>query len=248
MTASSPSLRTRLASVLPRPITHVVDVVGVEGPRTRRRRQRVVVATALGGAALLGRSLSSKPGSQEFYVSTAGVALVWAVGGVVSGPLHLGWIETRDATLRRPVLTPVVTGAGAFGIFYGAALVARRIPVLDRALTRILRFADEGDDRLVLATTLANGLAEEVFFRGALYSALGTHRPVAASTGIYALATTTTRNPALVLAAVVMGALFGFQRRASGGIQAPAITHLTWSALMLRFLPPLFKPPRRRPA
>ena len=38
-----------------------------------------------------------------------------------------------------------------------------------------------------------------------------------------------------------MGALFALQRRVSGGIQAPVITHLTWSALMLRYLPPLFR-------
>jgi len=38
-----------------------------------------------------------------------------------------------------------------------------------------------------------------------------------------------------------MGALFGLQRRASGGIQAPVLTHLTWSTLMLRYLPPLFR-------
>jgi hypothetical protein len=37
-----------------------------------------------------------------------------------------------------------------------------------------------------------------------------------------------------------MGALFGVQRRLTGGIQAPVLTHVTWSALMLRFLPPLF--------
>ena len=46
-----------------------------------------------------------------------------------------------------------------------------------------------------------------------------------------------------------MGTLFGLQRRASGGIQAPLLTHLTWSALMLRYLPPLFRPadPEDRP-
>jgi membrane protease YdiL (CAAX protease family) len=80
-----------------------------------------------------------------------------------------------------------------------------------------------------------------VFFRGALYAAVGRNHPVATSTGVYALATVATRNPALVLASVVMGALFGLQRRASGGIQAPMLTHLTWSILMLRFLPPLYR-------
>ena len=43
-----------------------------------------------------------------------------------------------------------------------------------------------------------------------------------------------------VLASVVLGALFGVQRRLTGGIQAPILTHVTWSALMLRYLPPLF--------
>ena len=43
-----------------------------------------------------------------------------------------------------------------------------------------------------------------------------------------------------------MGALFGLQSKASGGVQAPALTHLTWSVLMLRFLPPLFRRSIRR--
>ncbi|WP_436697929.1 CPBP family intramembrane glutamic endopeptidase [Nocardioides sp. BYT-33-1] len=241
-----------LDRLLPKPLSHVVVEEVAETPAQRRRRRRVVATTAVTGAGLLGTSLSTAPGSREFYLSTAAVAGVWCVGGVTSGPLHLGWIENRDATLRRPLLTPLATGVAAFGVFYAGALAARRVPVLADAVTRVLRFADEGEDARVLATTLANGVGEEIFFRGALYAALGTHRPVARSTVVYALATTTTRNPALVLAAGVMGTLFGLQRRASGGIQAPLITHTVWSALMLRFLPPLFRgrtaPGARRPA
>jgi len=37
-----------------------------------------------------------------------------------------------------------------------------------------------------------------------------------------------------------MGSVFALQRQASGGIQAPILSHLTWSTLMLRYLPPLF--------
>jgi hypothetical protein len=92
----------------------------------------------------------------------------------------------------------------------------RRIPVLDRAIASVLTYADEGDDRLVLLTTLANGAAEEVFFRGALYAAIGQEHPVALSTGAYALATIPTRNPALVLAATVMGHAV---RRAAAGVR-----------------------------
>jgi hypothetical protein len=59
---------------------------------------------------------------------------------------------------------------------------------------------------------------------------------VLVSTAVYTAATITTRNPALVLAAGVMGTLFGLQRRATGGLQAPLVTHLTWSTLMVRHL------------
>src|SRR5688500_13064852 len=55
-----------------------------------------------------------------------------------------------------------------------------------------------------------------------MYAALpGTH-PVLSSTAVYTLTTTATRNPALILAAGVMGTLFGYQRRATHGLRAPA--------------------------
>ena len=170
-----------------------------------RRRRRVVAGVSVLGAGLLGAGLSTRPGSREFYGATLTVAGVWTAGGLLSGPLHLGWIQSRDEALRRPVVTPVATGVAAFGFFYGCALVARRVPVLDQAISRVLVFAEQGDEPLVLLTTLANGLGEEVFFRGALYAALGDAHPVVKSTAVYALATSTTRNPALVLAAGVMG-------------------------------------------
>ena len=67
--------------------------------------------------------------------------------------------------------------------------------------------------------------------------------PGVQSTAESAVATASTRNPARVLASVVMGPRFGVQRRASGGVEAAALTHLTWSVLMLRYLPPLFRRP-----
>ena len=81
----------------------------------------------------------------------------------------------------------------------------------------------------------------QLFFRGALFATVRDEHPVVTSTALYTAATLATRNPALIAAAAVMGTLFGVQRRASGGVQAPALTHLTWSVLMLRYLPPLFE-------
>ncbi len=237
--------RDRIVAALPSWLVEKVPRDHRESAAAFHRRRRVVAGTALAGAGLLGASLSTTPGSPQFYGLTAATAATWVVGGLASGPLHLGWMRHRrresDTTWRRPVLTPVLTGAGAFGVCYGCALVARNVPVLDRAISSVLRYADQGSSRLVLLTTCANGAAEEVFFRGALYAAVGDRHPVVASTGIYMLATTATRNPALVLASGGMGALFGLQRRASGGIQAPLLAHLTWSILMLRYLPPLFR-------
>lgn len=236
----SPIQRERVITAMPKWLVEKVPRDHRESDAAFLRRRRVVAGVSVAGAGLLGVSLSTKPASPEFYGLTLGVAATWVAGGFTSGRLHLGWMQVGPDTLRRPVITPVLTGVGAFGVFYGCALLVRHIPVLDAAIASILQYSERGSMPLVMLTTLANGVAEEVFFRGALYAAIGDHQPVAMSTAVYALATAATRNPALVLAASVMGALFGLQRRASGGIQAPALTHLTWSALMVRYLPPLF--------
>ncbi|MGC1734490.1 MAG: type II CAAX endopeptidase family protein [Pseudonocardiaceae bacterium] len=227
----------RLAAALPSSVVDQVPWGRSESDTALHHRRQVVAGVSLAGAGLLGMSLSTKPGSPQFYGLTLGVAATWIVGGLLSGPLHLGWIHH---TLRRPVLTPVLTGVGAFAAFYVCAVAARHVPVLNTAISGVLQYAHQGSSPLVLLTTLANGAGEEVFFRGALYAAIGGRHPVAVSTAVYSLATAATRNPALVLASAAMGTLFGLQRRATGGVQAPILTHLTWSALMVHFLPRLF--------
>jgi uncharacterized protein len=47
------------------------------------------------------------------------------------------------------------------------------------------------------------------------------------------------------LAGLITSAVFGWQRAVTGGVLAPAVTHVTWSVLMLRYLPPLFSGPDR---
>ncbi len=230
-----------LVERLPAWLTQKVPRDHHESDAAFAHRRRVVATTSVAGSVLLGAALSTKPDSTAFYASTFAVAATWTAGAFASGPLHLGSMYSRHQELERPVIAPAAAGVAAFGFFYAGALVARRIPVLDDALRHVLRFADQGTTPLVVTTTILNGVAEELFFRGALFAAIGEKYPVATSTGIYMLATCATRNPALVLAAGAMGALFGLQRRATGGVQAPIITHATWSALMLRHLPPLFR-------
>ncbi|MFI6214046.1 type II CAAX prenyl endopeptidase Rce1 family protein [Nocardia brasiliensis] len=193
------------------------------------RRRRVAVV-ALAGTGLLGASFAAEPDSARFYRLTLATAATWTLGGRTP----------REGELPAPVLAPIALGAATFAVFYGCGLVARRIPFLRKAITGVLRYAERGPTPRVLLITLANGAAEEIFFRGAVYSVAG-HHPVLASTGVYACTTAATRNPALVLASVLMGTLFGLQRRATGGIQAPMLTHLTWSTLMVQYLPRLFR-------
>jgi uncharacterized protein len=211
-----------------------------ESPAARSRRRRVTAA-GVGGAGLLGITLSTKAGSPQFYVLTLGLAGTWAVGALGSGPVPLGASGARG----HRVVVPVLTGAGAFGVFFGAARVARHIPTLNRAIGSVLHYADDGSTPLVLLTAGANAVAEELFFRGAVWSLVQDSHPVVQTTIAYTAATAVTRNPALVLAGAATSVLFGLQRRASGGLLAPALTHLTWSLLMLRYLPPLFQTPRR---
>jgi hypothetical protein len=212
--------------------------------RARRRLIVTATATGIGGAGLLGISLSAKAGSRQFYILTMGLAGTWAAGALSSGPLPLSMPQDRDGTRCRPVVMPLLAGAGAFGLFYGAARLARHIPPLNRAIGSVLRYADNGSTPLVLATASANAVAEELFFRGALWSLAGKSHPLAKTTLAYAATTAATRNPALVLAGIATSVLFGLQRRTSGGVMAPALSHLTWSLLMLRYLPPLFPAPR----
>lgn len=197
------------------------------------RRRAVVAATLPVGCALLARSLRAEPGSRAFYVGTAAVAAAWTGGALASGPVP---IRPSKGVTAASVAGPVATGAAAFGAFYAAARLSRRVPPLERAVARVLALADEGQGTAVLMTTLANGAAEELFFRGAVVAALG-EAPAWRTTAVYAAATAATGNPALVLAAGVMGTVFDRVRARSGGVGAPILTHLTWSTLMVRGLP-----------
>ena len=87
--------------------------------------------------------------------------------------------------------------------------------------------------------TFFNGIAEELFFRGAMYAAIPTH-PVAWTTLAYVVATLATGNVMLAFAAILLGTVCGLERRASGGVLAPILTHITWSLSMLLLLPLLF--------
>ena len=205
-----------------------------------RRRRIVVAITLVAGAVLLGISLSVRPGDGVFYLLTVLVALIWVVGALLSGPLHLGRIPLGDR-LRRPIVTPIVTGLLLGAVFVAGSLVVRELEPLRELVNSVLAHARYGAVVPIVAVTVLNGVAEEVFFRGALFAAIGRRHAVLISTVIYAAATAATGNLMLVFAAFLLGLVLGLQRRASGGILAPILTHVTWSTTMVFALPALIR-------
>lgn len=233
------ALQLRLERALGRALIDKVDRDHQEPDERFRRRRMVIAIVLIVGAVLLGFSLAAKPGDASFYLLTFALAVTWTVGGVASGPLHLGYIPFRGS-MRRPVLTGITLGLLAAGVFIAGSLVVRQVAPLREYVDNVLAHARFGSMALVALVTVLNGIAEEIFFRGGLYAAIGRRYPVPISTLIYAAATLATRNPMLVFAAVTLGFVLALQRRASGGILGPILTHVTWSMVMLFVLPPLF--------
>jgi membrane protease YdiL (CAAX protease family) len=222
-----------------RDIATTVAVPHHEPPPVVRRRRIIVGVVLLLGAALLGYSLTRPPGDDSFYWLTLALAAVWAVGALASGPLHLGCVRFHGRN-QRPVITGTVAGLALGAAFVVGGLVAREIPGLREYITRVLEFADYGPLALVALITVINGIAEEMFFRGALYTALGRTYPVIVSTIVYVAATSTTGNPMLGFAAVIVGLVCAYERRATGGVLAPMLTHFFWGLVMVLALPPIF--------
>ncbi|MEP7111766.1 MAG: type II CAAX endopeptidase family protein [Ilumatobacteraceae bacterium] len=200
------------------------------------RRRAIVITFGVIGVAGLAWGLRTDPGSGAFYASTLTLAVVWFVGGVLSGPVPLGY-ETHDGQRRLPVLSAVVTGTALAAVFVVGALVVRHIPVLSHRVEGVLDFARNGSWATVLLLTIANGVAEEVFFRGAIQPALPERIRLPGSVVIYTAVTLATGNVMLVFAAALVGVVASLQRRATDGVLAPAITHVTWSVLMFVLLP-----------
>ncbi|MGB0100033.1 MAG: CPBP family glutamic-type intramembrane protease [Nocardioides sp.] len=223
-------LRSALWDVVPR--DHRQGEAGL------RRRQLVTAGFVVLGGIVLGVSLRIEPGSEWFYPATLVLAAVWTVGAVASGPLHLGRIGTA-AGLRRPVLIPMAIGFGLAAVFVVGALLVRELPFLYDEVREVTAHAAQGSWPLLVLVTTVNGVAEELFFRGAAYAAIPVH-PVLWTTIAYGVATLATGNVMLAFAALLLGAVVGLERRASGGVLAPVLTHLTWSLTMLFALPALF--------
>ena len=180
------------------------------------------------------RHAARDEGSGGFIALGLAAAAVWVLGAFASGPIAI--LPSRPDALRPVVAPAAALGGAAFVVFLAARLIGDHLPVISDALDRILATADAGSLWVVLVVALVNGAAEELFFRGAVQAAVGP-RSVLAGTLVYVAVTTATGNVTLVIAAAVMGTVFAMERRATGGVLASTVTHLTWSTLMILLLP-----------
>jgi membrane protease YdiL (CAAX protease family) len=222
----------RAALVQPVPRDHT------ETDAAFHRRRVVAVVTLVVGTVVLALALRIEPGNALFYPASFGLAVVWAVGALLSGPLHLGHARTRAGGYdARPVVQSLALGALLLGVFLAGGLLVARIPFLRDPVNQLLDHARLGSLALVAVITAVNGIAEELYFRGALYAAVGRKHAVLVTTVVYALTTVGAGIPLLVLAAAALGLIVALQRRVTGGVLGPMITHLTWSLGMLFLLP-----------
>lgn len=200
------------------------------------RTPATLLATLAVGAAVLGATLAVRSGSAAFSALGVVLAATWIVGAVVAG--GVAWTRRPDRVdLRVDVVGAVLLGVAVFAAFVGARFVADHLPLLGNSVDDILERAHAGSTGVVVCVALLNAIGEEMFFRGALQTALGARRGPLWAVVIYAAVTVATLNAALVVAALALGAVLAFERRMSGGVLAPVLTHLTWSALVILFLP-----------
>jgi hypothetical protein len=203
-----------------------------------RRRRWVAALTLLAGTGVLAWALRIEPGDSLFYVATLALAAVWTLGALLSGPLHLGRARSRGGdTESRAVVQSLALGVLLLAVFMAGAVVVARIEVLRDPVDELLDHAQVGSLTLVAAITVVNAVAEELYFRGALYAGVGRRHAVLVTTVVYAAVTAVSGIPLLVLAAALLGLVVGLQRRVTGGILGPIVTHLTWSLGMLFLLP-----------
>ena len=206
------------------------------------RRGIVVAVTLAIGVPVNAWALHIPAGDPMFYLATSLLAVVWMGGAFASGPIPLGTDPRRPEGPhgpRRPIVSSAVVALALAAVFCLGALVVARIPVLRDPVEGLLEHATAGNLALVALLTAVNGVAEECFHRGAVFDAARGHRPVVLTTIVYALVTATSGNPLLVFAAILLGVLTALQRRVTGGVLGPVITHVTWSMVMLFALGPI---------
>jgi membrane protease YdiL (CAAX protease family) len=162
--------------------------------------------------------------------------LAFAIAGVlIAGTFLSGGLPRPHRRGRHPVIGPLLTAAVLFVAFVLLAEIATVVPPVHHAVRTVLAHADRDSPLALVLSTAAAGVAEELFYRGALFERL--RLPVLTTTLAHALTTLPALNVALTGAALLLGLVLGTSRRTSGGWWAPAVTHVAWALMVVAWLP-----------
>ena len=198
----------------------------------------IIGPSALGFFGLLWVSRSAA-GSLSFYIATFVTAALWLFSWYILGPRDF-YAKPTFKQLGRGILIGLVAAA----VFILGALVVRGIPVLAAPVTELLQNMRVDSVPLTVVTLVLNGIAEELFFRGAAHQRLRQHlnqrTAFIAQVLLYTAVTTAMGVPLLLVGSVAVSALATFEvDRNPNGLSATAV-HLTWSLSMAFLLTPLF--------
>lgn len=214
---------------------HRVSPYGDTTAATRKRTVWVVAATGVVAAVCLAWSLRIPAGDPWFYPATfilAGVYIAGSSAAIRMTGERLPWKVTprgmRDAVLGGIVLA-VIFVAGGF--------MVRFIPFLGEPVHELLNHARVGSLFMVALTTAVNGVAEETYYRGALWRVLPRGRRILVTTIAYTAVTSLVGIPLLAFAAAALGTFVGYLRERTRSLVPPIVAHLVWSLTMLFVLP-----------
>lgn len=194
----------------------------------RKRRSLLVLLTTLVAAAVItGRLYAGGDAVKLAYV----LAPVLVLGSVLSG----GMPKPHRRKGRRPLVAPLLTASLLFLWFLVFGALVRLVPAFDNGVEEVMARADRGSTLAVAASAVVAGVAEELYYRGALFERVPL--PILTTTLAHVVAILPAGNVAMTGAAVALGVVCGLSRRASGGWWTAAVVHSTWSLLVLAFLP-----------
>ncbi len=209
----------------------------------------VALATIVIGVLALQQTFNATPGAGELSVWSLILSAIWAAGGLLvlllsrpfftQGPLR-GRSSVLDLKKFRPQDHPlaftIVCGLLVAGMSLAGALVLQQIPFFgDDVAYATSRVNDHR--YIVFVVALLTGTSEEVFFRLALHQILSPRFAVLGATTLYGLVTLATGNPALVLAAIVLGASCSIVMQSTGRWYTPIIIHGMWTVALVGIMP-----------
>ncbi len=209
-----------------------------ETPEQLVQRRWISAVTLAIGSFLMAWTLRISPGDPALYAATLALGTTWVVGALLSGKVYLGSGNTRTGSPgSRAIMQSLLLGVLLVALFLAGAVVVAAVPALSDPLLDLLGYARMGIVPVMVGLLFLNAVAAELFFRGGLYAATGGQHAVLITTFVFALSTVSTGIPILVVGAAVLGAVVGLQRRATGGVLGPIITHVTWLTGMVLLLP-----------